>query len=54
MLRDQDQAAFAVLADTTVAFAYADARAQLRATGPIVGADPVGLIRQIRCSSVSM
>jgi gamma-butyrobetaine dioxygenase len=54
MLRDQDPAAFGVLSRTTVAFAYADARAQLRATGAIIGTDPDGLIRQIRYSSMSM
>ena len=54
MLRDQDPAAFGVLTGTTVAFAYADARAQLRASGPIIGTDPDGLIRQIRYSSMSM
>jgi gamma-butyrobetaine dioxygenase len=54
MLRDQDPAAFGVLSGTTVAFAYADARAQLRATGAIIGTGPDGLIRQIRYSSMSM
>jgi gamma-butyrobetaine dioxygenase len=54
MLRDQDLAAFGVLAGTTVAFAYADARARLRAAGPIIGTDPDGRIRQIRYSSMSM
>jgi gamma-butyrobetaine dioxygenase len=54
MLRDQHPAAFGVLAGTTVAFAYAGARAQLRATGPIIGTDPDGQIRQIRYSSMSM
>jgi gamma-butyrobetaine dioxygenase len=54
MLRDQDPAAFGVLTGTTVAFAYADARAQLRASGPIIGTDPDGLIRQIRYSTMSM
>jgi gamma-butyrobetaine dioxygenase len=54
MLRDRDPAAFGVLAGTTVAFAYADARAQLRSAGPIIGTDPDGRIRQIRYSSMSM
>jgi gamma-butyrobetaine dioxygenase len=53
-LRDRDPAAFGVLTGTTVAFAYADKRAQLRATGPIIGTDPDGRIRQIRYSSMSM
>jgi gamma-butyrobetaine dioxygenase len=47
-LRDQDPSAFAVLATSEVTFAYADARADLRATRPVIGVDPRGRIREVR------
>jgi gamma-butyrobetaine dioxygenase len=47
-LRVRDPDAFAVLASTEVTFAYADARAELRATRPVIGVDPRGRIREIR------
>jgi len=53
-LRAQDPAAFAVLASTEVTFAYADARAELRATRPVIGVDPRGRIREIRLSGTHM
>jgi gamma-butyrobetaine dioxygenase len=53
-LRAQDPAAFAVLASSEVTFAYADARAELRATRPVIGVDPRGRIREIRLSDTYM
>jgi gamma-butyrobetaine dioxygenase len=53
-LRAQDPAAFAVLASSEVTFAYADARAELRATRPVIGVDPRGRIREIRLNSSRM
>jgi len=53
-LRAQDPAAFAVLASSEVTFAYADARAELRATRPVIGVDPRGRIREIRLSGTHM
>jgi gamma-butyrobetaine dioxygenase len=47
-LRVRHPDAFAVLASTEVTFAYADARAELRATRPVIGVDPRGRIREIR------
>ncbi len=53
-LRGQDPAAFACLTTTPVTFAYADADAVLRATGPMIGLDPRGRIRQIRFNGRSL
>jgi gamma-butyrobetaine dioxygenase len=53
-LRAGDPAAFAVLASSEVTFAYADARAELRATRPVIGVDPRGRIREIRFSGTHM
>ncbi len=53
-LRAQDPAAFTVLASSEVTFAYADARADLRATRPVIGVDPRGRIREIRLSGSHM
>jgi gamma-butyrobetaine dioxygenase len=50
-LRAERPAAFAVLAATAVTFAHADARADLRATRPVIGVDPRGRIREIRFAS---
>ena len=54
VLRGQDPAAFACLTTTPVTFAYADAAAELRATGPVIGLDPRGRIRQIRFNGRSL
>jgi gamma-butyrobetaine dioxygenase len=53
-LRRQDQVAFACLTTTPVTFAYSDAAAVLRATGPMIGLDPRGRIRQIRFNGRSL
>ena len=53
-LRARDPAAFAVLASSEVTFAYADARAELRATRPVIGVDPRGRIREIRLNGNHM
>jgi gamma-butyrobetaine dioxygenase len=53
-LRRQDPAAFACLTTTPVTFAYSDATAVLRATGPMIGLDPRGRIRQIRFNGRSL
>ena len=54
VLRRQDPAAFTCLTTTLVTFAYADAAAVLRATGPMIGLDPRGRIRQIRLNGRSL
>ena len=54
VLRRQDPAAFTCLTTTPVTFAYADAAAVLRATGPMIGLDPRGRIRQIRFNDRSL
>jgi len=54
VLREQDPAAFTCLTTTPVTFAYADAAAVLRATGPMIGLDPRGRIRQIRFNGRSL
>jgi gamma-butyrobetaine dioxygenase len=54
VLRRQDPAAFTCLTTTPVTFAYADAAAVLRATGPMIGLDPRGRIRQIRFNGRSL
>ena len=54
VLRRQDPAAFTCLTTTPVTFAYADADAVLRATGPMIGLDPRGRIRQIRFNGRSL
>lgn len=53
-LRAEDPAAFAALTSTEVTFAYADARAELRATRPVIGVDSRGRIREIRLGSSRM
>ena len=53
-LRRQDPAAFTCLTTTPVTFAYTDATAALRATGPMIGLDPRGRIRQIRLNGRSL
>src|SRR5207247_1106159 len=50
----QDPAAFTCLTTTPLTFAYADADAVLRATGPMIGLDPRGRIRQIRFNGRSL
>ena len=54
VLREQDPTAFTCLTTTPVTFAYADATAALRATGPMIGLDPRGRIRQIRFNGRSL
>jgi len=54
VLRGQDPAAFACLTTTPVTFAYSDAATVLRATGPMIGLDPRGRIRQIRLNGRSL
>ncbi|MGN6174396.1 MAG: TauD/TfdA family dioxygenase [Streptosporangiaceae bacterium] len=54
LLRSQDPAAFACLTTTPVTFAYSDAATVLRATGPMIGLDPRGRIRQIRFNGRSL
>ncbi|MGO8961484.1 MAG: TauD/TfdA family dioxygenase [Streptosporangiaceae bacterium] len=54
LLRAEDPGAFAVLWQTPVTFAYADATAELRATRPMIEVDPAGRIRGIRYNSRSM
>jgi gamma-butyrobetaine dioxygenase len=54
LLRQENPAAFGVLAGTPVTFAYADATAELRATRPLIGLDPAGRIREVRFNNRSM
>jgi len=54
VLRSQDPAAFACLTTTPVTFAYSDKVTELRATGPVIGLDPRGRIRQIRFNDRSL
>jgi gamma-butyrobetaine dioxygenase len=54
VLRGQDPAAFTCLTTTPVTFAYSDAATVLRATGPMIGLDPRGRIRQIRFNGRSL
>ncbi len=54
VLREQDPAAFAVLAATSVTFTYSDATTRLRATRPLIGLDPRGRIREIRFNGRSL
>jgi gamma-butyrobetaine dioxygenase len=53
-LRSQNPAAFACLSTTPVTFAYTDEATELRATGPMIGLDPHGRIRQIRFNERSL
>ena len=54
LLREEDPAAFAVLAGSPVTFAYRDATAELRATTPMIALDPRGRITQVRFNNRSM
>jgi gamma-butyrobetaine dioxygenase len=54
VLRSQDPAAFACLTTTPVTFAYSDEVTELCATGPMIGLDPRGRIRQIRFNDRSL
>jgi gamma-butyrobetaine dioxygenase len=47
-LRAEDPAAFDRLTSTPVIFGYADATTELRATRPMIGLNPAGLIREVR------
>lgn len=53
-LRAQDPSAFACLTTTPVTFAYSDDTTALRATGPMIGLDSRGRIRQIRFNGRSL
>jgi gamma-butyrobetaine dioxygenase len=53
-LRAEDPAGFDLLAGTPVTFAYSDADADLRATRPMIGIDPLGRIREIRFNNRSL
>ncbi|GAA2123115.1 hypothetical protein GCM10009759_74010 [Kitasatospora saccharophila] len=48
LLREQDPAAFAVLARTPVPFRYRDRGTELTAERPLIGLDPRGAIREVR------
>lgn len=50
-LRAEQPARFAVLAGTPVTFARANARADLRATRPVISVDPRGRIREVHFAS---
>ena len=54
VLREEDPAAFGILARTPVTFSYADATTELSATRPVIGLDPAGRIREIRFNHRSM
>ena len=54
LLRAENPAAFEILTRTPVTFAYSDAAAELRATRPMIGADPRGRIREVRFNNRSM
>jgi len=54
LLRAEDPAAFAMLTSTPVTFRYADATAELSATMPMIGLDPRGRIREVRCNNRSL
>jgi len=43
-----------VMAGTPVTFSYRDQRTQLSATRPLIGLDPRGRIREIRCNGRSL
>ena len=53
-LRTEQPAAFSLLASTPVQFAYRDATAELRATRPVIGLDPLGRVREIRFNHRSL
>ena len=50
-LRAEQPARFAMLAGTAVTFARADAKADLRATRPVISVDPRGRIREVHFAS---
>jgi gamma-butyrobetaine dioxygenase len=54
LLRAKDPAAFEVLASSEVTYAYASARAEFRATRPVIGVDQRGRIREIRLNNSHM
>ncbi len=53
-LRSEQPAAFSLLASTPVQFAYCDTTAELRATRPVIGLDPLGRIREVRFNHRSL
>jgi gamma-butyrobetaine dioxygenase len=54
LLREQDPAAFEVLARTPVPFVFADRGTHLSAHRPMIGTDPHGRIREIRFNNRSI
>jgi gamma-butyrobetaine dioxygenase len=54
MLRSENPSAFAILSRTPVQFAYSAATAELRATRPMIGTDPLGRVREIRFNQRSL
>ncbi len=52
-LREQDPAAFSILATTPVTFSYRAPGTRMSATRPLIGLDPAGRIRETRFSSRS-
>ena len=53
-LRREQPDAFDILTRTPVTFRYLDAQAELAATNPLIGLDPLGRIKQIRFNNRSM
>ncbi|MEY9931020.1 gamma-butyrobetaine hydroxylase [Catenulispora sp. GP43] len=53
-LRTEDPLAFETVTRTPVTFRYADAAAELSATRPLIGVDPVRRIREVRFNNRSM
>ncbi|MDJ0380000.1 TauD/TfdA family dioxygenase [Streptomyces sp. G-G2] len=53
LLRSEDPEAFRVLTRFPVEFAFADARTELRAHRPLIGADGLGRIREVRFNNRS-
>jgi gamma-butyrobetaine dioxygenase len=53
-LRAEDPEAFDRLSRTPVTFGYSDAGTELRASRPMIGVNPTGLIREIRYNSRAM
>ncbi|WP_212531197.1 2-trimethylaminoethylphosphonate dioxygenase [Actinospica durhamensis] len=54
VLREHQPEAFALLAGTPVTFRYTDESAELSATNPMIGLDPLGRIKEIRFNNRSM
>lgn len=54
LLRAEQPDAFGVLTRTPVTFGYSDATAELTATAPMIGLDPLGRVTQIRFNNRSL